>query len=606
MNEFRKTTQELLPLRHTPTAEGQYDIYPVFPVGEGQIHTGFSALAEMLTRHTTITFDGYVGVLWDDFQAKLDEALRANGLSVHWVNIADALKPEETINALVAPYLGGDDPIFGMRTELFLKDFFDLEKVAQLAPQSKADLNIIYGTGASLANWKGMLAYVDIPKNEIQFRSRAGSITNLGATQPRPPKVMYKRFFFVDWEILNVHKANLTARIDWIVDGQRPEEPVFMKGDQLRNSLKKMAHNYFRVRPWFEPGAWGGQWIKENIPQLPQDVPNYAWSFELIVPENGLILESNQILLEVSFDFLMYAEYKSVLGKWADVYQFEFPIRMDFLDTFEGGNLSIQVHPRPEYIRKHFGQSITQDETYYILDCEPGARVYLGFQEGVEPNQFQAALEKSQETKQKLDITQYVHSVPSHKHDLYLIPHGTIHGAGVDNLVLEISATTYIFTFKLYDWMRMDLDGKPRPINIERGMENLYFYRQGERVEQELIAQPQIIEKGQGYQVVHLPTHPAHAYDVHRLEFVDSITVDTGGSCHVMNLVEGRSVLLETENGLQTRFNYAETFVIPAAAGRYRLISPEGEAVKVLKVFFKENWSEDDWLSQISGIDSAA
>lgn len=593
-----------MPINHQPTPNGQYDIYPAFPIGEGQIGNGFSALAGILSQHTTVIIDGFIGVLWNQFQAGVDKSVKAIGKKAHWVDVATILKPEEEISKLVAPYLGGDDPIFGTRCDLSLRDFFVIEEVEKLSTDPDSDVNIIYGAGASLAGWQGLLLYIDVPKNEIQFRARAGSITNLGTAKPAAPKSMYKRFFFVDWEVLNSHKAELVTQVDWFIDGQRPDEPVFISGENLRDGLSEISHNYFRVRPWFEPGAWGGQWIKEKIPQLPTNVPNYAWSFELIVSENGLIFESNGLQLEASFDLLMYTQYEAVLGKWADTYRYEFPVRMDFLDTFDGGNLSVQVHPRPEFIRKHFGQSYTQDETYYILDCAPDAEVYLGFQENVDKTEFQNALETSQKEKKAIDIKQYVNTVQAHKHDLFLIPHGTIHGSGKNNLVLEISATTYIFTFKLYDWMRLDLDGKPRPINIKRGMKNLYFYRQGKRVEQELISKPKVIERDSNYQIVHLPTHPAHFYDVHRLEFKGALDIENNGSCHVMSLVEGDTVILETEGGHQTQFNYAETFVIPAAANKYRLIAPDGKLVKVIKVFFKENWQENDWLSQIKGVDS--
>jgi hypothetical protein len=62
---------------------------------------------------------------------------------------------------------------------------------------------------------------------------------------------------------------------------------------------------------------------------------------------------------------------------------------------------------------------------------------------------------------------------------------------------------------------------------------------------------------------------------------------ETHGSPHVLNLVEGTSVVLETEGGLRRRFHYAETFVVPAAAQRYRLLSDTGESVKVVKAFIK-------------------
>ncbi len=191
-----------------------------------------------------------------------------------------------------------------------------------------------------------------------------------------------------------------------------------------------------------------------------------------------------------------------------------------------------------------------------------------------------------------MDIERFVVALPTHKHDLLLIPNGTIHGSGAGNLVLEISATPYIFTFKMYDWLRLDLEGKPRTLNIARAFDNLDFERQGQRVLDELVSHPRTLAEGPGWRVVHCPTHREHFYDVHRLEFNDRLEVATDGACHVLSLVEGEQVLLETQGGLRQRFNYAETFVVPAAAGRYQLVSESGTPVKVVKAFVKprEEW----------------
>lgn len=585
---WRKTTQALAPARHTPTPAGQYDLYPGFPVDSGRIELGYAALAEKLRGHKRVIIDGYGGVLWDNLCGQLNGALAEQGVQTAWINVEQALHPVQTIEALVAPFLGGDDPIFGTRFTGCLADFFDVGKLQRLQPDPTAEMTILYGCGAALAGWAGLLVYVDVPKNEIQFRSRAGRVANLGADRPSAPKPMYKRCYFVDWPALNRHKADLLPRLDLIVDEQRPDEPALMSGDTLRAGLSRMSHNYFRVRPWFEPGPWGGQWIKDKMPQLPQDAPNYAWSFELIAPENGLMFAGDGSLLEVSFDFLMYHDHQAVLGDSAARFGYEFPIRFDFLDTFDGGNLSVQCHPRPEFIEQHFGETFTQDETYYILDCRPGAQVYLGFQEDIDPAAFRAELERSFAEKVAIDIERFVNTEPAHKHDLFLIPNGTIHCSGIDNMVLEISATPYIFTFKLYDWLRLDLDGNPRPLNIERAFQNLYFDRKGERVQSELVSKPTVLQAGRDWQLTHLPTHPDHFYDVHRFEFSDTVEANTNGSCHVMSLVEGQSVILETANGMRQRFNYAETFVVPAATGSYRLMSPDHRPIKVVKAFVKK------------------
>jgi mannose-6-phosphate isomerase class I len=585
----RKTTQDLLPRQHTPTTPGQYDIYPGFSIGSHKIFSGFDELAPKLAGQQRILIDGYGGVLWPDFRDRLDTALKARGITAQWIAIGQAMRPAKEIDKMVAPFLGGDDPIFGTRFTGHLRDFFNANKLQDLEPPGQAEMTIVYGCGAGLLDGEATVVYVDIPKNEIQFRSRAGSITNLGATAPEPAKKMYKRFYFVDWVALNQHKADLLSRIDLIVDGQRPDDITFMASNDLRQALATMSRNYFRVRPWFEPGAWGGQWMKEHIPQLPQDVPNYAWSFELIVPENGLLLESDKQLLEVSFDFLMYQEHHSVVGAAADQFGYEFPIRFDFLDTFQGGNLSLQCHPRPDFIRENFGETFTQDETYYILDCEADAQVYLGFQEDIEPKVFRQVLEASVAKAQPVDIERYVQIHPAKKHDLFLIPNGAIHCSGINTLVLEISATPYIFTFKMYDWLRLDLDGKPRPLNLDRAFANLRFKYKGERVGKELIAKSVTIEQNDDWYLIHLPTHPEHFYDVHRLEIRPGKAAEmrTEGSCHILSMVEGQTVVLQTKHGLEKQFNYAETFVVPAAAESYRLLNNTTQPIKVIKAFIK-------------------
>ncbi len=588
---WRKTTQHLLPARaaeaNRDAPPAAYNIYPAHDLGAGAIEGGFPALAQRLAGAVQVTIDGYPGVLWADFRDRLDAALGALGVRARWHDVAAALQPPAAIDTLIAPFLGGDDPIFGTRFTGSLADFFDATALGALRSDPQASLNILYGCGAALAGWAGTLVYVDVPKNEIQFRQRAGSVTCLGAAAPLAPKPAYKRSYFVDWVAANRHKQELHARIDWIVDGQRPEEITFARGDALRRGLTQLAASFFRVRPWFEPGPWGGQWIRQHMPQLAQDVPNYAWSFELIVPENGLLFASDGWLLEISFDFLMHHDAPAILGESAAAFGCEFPIRFDFLDTFAGGNLSVQCHPRPEYIRRHFGETFTQDETYYILEAGAGARCYLGFREDIDRAAFRAALDDSFADATPVDVDRFVQSHPARKHDLFLIPNGTIHCSGIDTLVLEISATPYIFTFKMYDWMRLDLDGRPRPLNIDRAFANLYFDRKGARVQEEFISKPYELAGGAGWELIHQPTHRHHFYDVHRYKITGSVEVVTDGSCHVLSLVEGKSVLLETANGARQRFHYAETFVVPAAAGSYRLISEDGAEIQVVKAFVK-------------------
>jgi len=579
------------PLDGPPTPFATYDTTPAFPIATGQIESGYESLARIVCAAVQngarrVAFDGFGGVPWDHLRTALDARCRALGLTLAWRDVNQYLLAEPELDARIEPHLGQGDPIFGKLFEGGLADFFDPDRLLATREELVDDPVALYGAGAALAGGQDLLVYVDAPKDIIQRWMREGTATNLGARNSAPFTEMYKRAYFVDWPALNRHKAQVLPGIDLFVDIQDPARPAFISGANLRAALDEVARHPFRVRPWFSPGAWGGQWLKQHVRGLDQDVPNYAWSFELIVPENGLVLEGGE-RLECSFDLLMYHAHERVLGRAAPRFGYDFPIRFDYLDTIDGGNLSIQCHPRPEYIREWFGEPFTQDESYYIVACEPGARVYLGLRDEVDPAEFRHAIETSARHGTAIAADDYIASYPARPHDLFLIPNGTIHASGAGNLVLEISATPYIYTFKIYDWVRSDLDGTPRPLNIERAWDNLRFERREAYARAQLRPQPRLLAEGPDWRELFLGTHDDLFYAVHRYDLDGELTAGTDNRCHVLNLVEGQAVTVATRDGRCARFSHGETFVVPAATGDYTLTPLGGQSCKVVKAFVK-------------------
>jgi mannose-6-phosphate isomerase class I len=455
--------------------------------------------------------------------------------------------------------------------------YFDpnrLEAARQRVQQSDG-LVIVFGTGASrVVDSADLIVHASSTRWVLQGRQRAHDIGNLGLDNAADsPSLLYKNAFFLDWRVGDALRHELFGRVDWFVDLDDPQVPRMLSGKVLRDAVREAVHRPFRVVPFFDPGPWGGQWMREKF-GLPADAPNYAWAFDCVPEENGVLLEFGDRRFSLPAQVLVEEEPDALLG--AEVYrQFgaEFPIRFDYLDTVGGGNLSLQVHPLQTYIREHFGMKYTQDESYYILDCEAGAHMYLGLREGMDTEAFADALRKANAGEGDLNADEWVNRIPTHRHDHFSIPAGTVHCSGRDNVVLEISATPYIFTFKLWDWGRMGLDGKPRPVHLEHGLKNIQWDRDTRWVEEELRRPVMIVGEGDGWREERTGLHELQFLETRRHWFTKSVEHHTQGNLNVLSLVEGDAVVVESPDNrfAPMTVHYGETFIVPAAIGAYRI-----------------------------------
>ena len=527
----------------------------------------------------TIAIECYSGVLDEELVPSFKEQLEPAAF-LHTEE--EAFKSPEAIDALVAPYLGGDDPIFGYLARLRMEDFLDPEKATRmrgLAGKTKG-LVMVYGPGALLCCDPDLVVYADMARWEAQMRQRADRISNLGADNRKlKASLQYKRSFFIDWRVCDKLKRDTYTNWDYVIDTCAEGDPKLITGEAFRAGLKQAVRRPFRVVPFFDPGVWGGQWMKE-VCDLPEGPPNYAWCFDCVPEENSLLLGFGDVRFETPSINLVFRHPEELLGE--PVYgRFgaEFPIRFDFLDTMQGQNLSFQVHPLVDYAREHFGLHYTQDESYYILDAEPGAEVYLGFQDGVDPEAMLADLKTAGEDPDKpFPDEKHVQRYPARRHDHFLIPAGTCHCSGANSMVLEISHTPYIFTFKLWDWARLDLNGLPRPINLERGAANIQWNRTKSWVEPRLVNAIEPVAEGDGWREERTGLYRSEAFETRRHWFTKTVPHDTNGhSVHVLNLVQGAEAIVESpENAFEPFIvHFAETFIIPAAVGRYT-IRPHG------------------------------
>lgn len=150
---------------------------------------------------------------------------------------------------------------------------------------------------------------------------------------------------------------------------------------------------------------------------------------------------------------------KAIIGDLPLTDDGNFPLLVKFLDAHE--NLSVQVHPKPEYAAAH-ADAFLKSECWYVVDCEPDAAIYKGVTADLTPETFRTAIADG-------TIEQYLIKVPVKPGDFHYLPSGTCHALGAGVLVAEVQ-TPSDTTFRVYDWGRTG-----RELHVEQAIESMFF-----------------------------------------------------------------------------------------------------------------------------------
>jgi len=510
------------------------------------------------------------------------------------IDSSDYMKPELVIRRMTQSDVT-DHRVFGVITKLRMHDFFETAKIEHLKKkQTKTNLTIYFGIGASLlVDNPDILIYADMARWEIQLRMRKNLVDNIGVNNRQESiEEQYKRAYFVDWRVCDELKKDLLTNLDFVLDTNTPSDPKLATGNAIRGALTQATTQPFSVVPYFDAGPWGGQWMKEKF-DLDRNTTNFAWSFNCVPEENSLLIEFSNANFEIpSINVVFYKPLELLGPAIYNEFGAEFPIRFDFLDTMDGGNLSLQVHPVKEYIMEQFGMTYTQDESYYIIDAGDDAFVYLGTNDKINPNDMLDDLKRSQSEGHIFDAEKYVTKWSAKKHDHFLIPAGTVHCSGKDCMVLEISATPYIFTFKLWDWGRLGMDGRPRPISIEHGQKVIQWDRTSDWTRNNLINQFEEISCGDGWIEEKTGLHDLEFIETRRQWFNCKVFHNTENTLNVLMIIDGEQAIIESPTDAFDPFivNFCEAFIVPANVGEYT-VKPTGlsknKKIALIKAFVR-------------------
>ncbi|MZD06949.1 hypothetical protein GTW43_17890, partial [Streptomyces sp. SID5785] len=438
-------------------ASRSYDPHPSYePVGGPVVAGWAAAVAELAPGPLVLAVDGPAALDWDALADGITGSLRAAGRGTTALDVRRHYAPEAH-ERLPADAVPAGDPFFTPLSEARVGDLFDI--VPRPERPAGDGVAVVFGPGAALCG-PDVLWYADLPKRFAEGAIARGETpvgVNLGRGDAPGDLV---RLFYTDWPVLDRHRDAVAAGVDRWFDLQDPHTPASVSGDVLRATVAHLARGPVRTRPYFNSTPWGGQWGARELGFTPQ-AGNTALGYELIAPEAGVLVGADGgPQVEVPFPLLCVWHPEDMLGEPVHRrFGTSFPIRFDYLDTMGGGNLSLHLHPQERYMREVFGHPYTQHETYYVTAAQEGAQVLLGLTEAADVDLMRRQVEDAIDDGTPMPVEDHVQSHPATVGQLFMIPAGTPHASGAGNLVLEVSATPYLYSLRFYDWLRKDAAG---------------------------------------------------------------------------------------------------------------------------------------------------
>lgn len=563
---------------------------------EKEAFHGYSSILKQLKTNlkegkNIITVDCYVGV----DQNEIQEAFQKEVSFTQVFHSDDIFFDEDKVYELLKRNIT-EDRVYGIAYYGKWMDLVDPCKLKAMQENVKEAIGnvLIIGTAADYVTKADILILADMTIWEVQMRYRNEHMSNFKANNEDEDFIRkFKRGYFIDWRLGNFHKQTLYPKFDYYLDTVNHNDPKMISRIAFEHGLLQMLEQPFRTVPFFDEGLWGGQWMKEVCDIEDKDRINYAWSYNLLLQENEVNLCFGDIHVNIPGYTLMQRFPKQLIGeKGFARFGAEYPIRYDFLDTMEGGNLSLQVHPNQQYMVQNFAMPFTQDESYYYLDCADDTYIYLGLKTDVDKEEMVSDLWSAEKGDVDFPAEKYVNKIPVKKHDHFHIPAGTIHCSGADTMVLEISSAPCIFTFKLWDWGRIGLDGYPRPVHVAHGVNNIQWDKQSDWVMEKCAFDPILIEEDD--------MHKEEKTGLCELQYLESRRIwmraktlhETHGETNALNLISGREALIESPTDQFKPFviHFAESVCIPGNIQSYT-IRPYGESeqeeVAVMKTFVR-------------------
>ena len=566
-----------------------------------------------------MALDGYTTANWTVFVNLIARECCLLGLGFEAIDAnAATLKSGKEIDAIIDPLLIWDtkiDPtlLYGKvykggyqglmdeaRTEAFKK--------AVPASRQAGKISVVYGYGSLIPELRELYdvkVFFDLTPMKSMLRIRRGEYSNLGKERPGIINRTIRRCYYCDFEcaVRNRHELWENNVPDWYVLDNDPQNLQLMPFGTFSDICAQLVKYPFRAKPCYLEGVWGGSYMKK-LRNLPDEMRNAAWVFDFIPMEVSVVVEAGDEKLDINYCSFVHKEGVNLMGEDC-VKKFEgyFPIRFNWDDSYHStGNMSIQCHSGGEYNVKNYNEFGRQDESYYVVVTGHDAKTFIGFRDDADIPQFFRDIEAADTEHKPCDYMKYVSYEESKPGLQVMLPAGTIHSSGRNQVILEIGSLTIgSYTYKMYDYLRLDFDGKQRPIHTRLGEENVrqdrrYSVIHDPESPEYIVQKPRLAASGEGWEEYILGENPQVYFSLRRLEFEKKCEQNTGGKLfHVLTLVDGDAVRVRSVRHPERYFDlqFMDIVCVPADMGRYVIENLGREPVMVHKTCLREGYQND-------------
>ena len=566
-----------------------------------------------------VALDGYTTANWTVFVNLIARECCLLGLGFEAIDAnAATLKSGKEIDAIIDPLLIWDtkiDPtlLYGKVYKGGYQGLMDearTEAFKKVVPASRqaGKISVVYGYGSLIPELRELYdvkVFFDLTPMKSMLRIRRGEYSNLGKERPGIINRTIRRCYYCDFEcaVRNRHELWENNVPDWYVLDNDPQNLQLMPFGTFSDICAQLVKYPFRAKPCYLEGVWGGSYMKK-LRNLPDEMRNAAWVFDFIPMEVSVVVEAGDEKLDINYCSFVHKEGVNLMGEDC-VKKFEgyFPIRFNWDDSYHStGNMSIQCHSGGEYNVKNYNEFGRQDESYYVVVTGHDAKTFIGFRDDADIPQFFRDIEAADTEHKPCDYMKYVSYEESKPGLQVMLPAGTIHSSGRNQVILEIGSLTIgSYTYKMYDYLRLDFDGKQRPIHTRLGEENVrqdrrYSVIHDPESPEYIVQKPRLAASGEGWEEYILGENPQVYFSLRRLEFEKKCEQDTGGKLfHVLTLVDGDAVRVRSVRHPERYFDlqFMDIVCVPADMGRYVIENLGREPVMVHKTCLREGYQND-------------